>query len=214
MDFQEFPKMARLSRDIVITEKIDGTNAQIAIVELEGYSIPGALYESGGLAMFAGSRTRWITPEDDNYGFAKWAKEHAEELLLLGPGRHFGEWWGQGIQRNYSMTEKRFSMFNVARWALHGTEPKQTPTSDPNVFKTQDVLPPCCGLVPVLYEGPMEEFGVMKGVKAALHQLQTEGSAAAPGYMSPEGIVVFHTAANMGFKKTLEKDEVPKSKAK
>lgn len=33
MQFVEFPKMARWSRDIVITEKIDGTNGQI-VVEL------------------------------------------------------------------------------------------------------------------------------------------------------------------------------------
>jgi hypothetical protein len=31
--------------------------------------------------------------------------------------------------------------------------------------------------------------------------------------MDPEGIVIFHTAANMAFKKTLKKDEVPKSLA-
>ena len=32
-EFIEFPKMARLSRECVITEKIDGTNAQIFIEE-------------------------------------------------------------------------------------------------------------------------------------------------------------------------------------
>jgi hypothetical protein len=94
MEFTPFPKLARLSREIVITEKIDGTNAQICITE-DGQ-------------MFVGSRTRWITPEDDNYGFAKWANANREELLRLGPGSHFGEWWGQGIQRKYNMTEKLF----------------------------------------------------------------------------------------------------------
>jgi len=29
--------------------------------------------------------------------------------------------------------------------------------------------------------------------------------------MKPEGVVVFHIAGNLGFKKTIEKDEVPKS---
>jgi hypothetical protein len=28
--------------------------------------------------------------------------------------------------------------------------------------------------------------------------------------MKPEGIVVFHVAGNVGFKKTIEKDEEPK----
>jgi hypothetical protein len=32
-EFREFSKMARLSREIIITEKIDGTNAQIFIGE-------------------------------------------------------------------------------------------------------------------------------------------------------------------------------------
>jgi hypothetical protein len=66
MEFEEFPKMARLSRRIIITEKIDGTNAQVFIGE-------------DGTMQF-GSRTRWITPDDDNFGFAKWATEHADEL--------------------------------------------------------------------------------------------------------------------------------------
>ena len=46
-----------------------------------------------------------------------------------------------------------------------------------------------------------------------LDDLKASGSKAAPGFMKPEGVVVFHTAANMGFKKTLEHDEVPKSLA-
>ena len=32
-EFQPFPKIPRLSREIVITEKIDGTNAQILITD-------------------------------------------------------------------------------------------------------------------------------------------------------------------------------------
>lgn len=50
--FIGFPKMARLSRDVVVTEKIDGSNAGIYI-------------DTAGF-IFAASRTRWITPENDN----------------------------------------------------------------------------------------------------------------------------------------------------
>jgi hypothetical protein len=181
MEFVEFPKMARLSREVFITEKLDGTNASITITE-DGQFLTG-------------SRTRWITPEDDNYGFARWAQENREELMKLGPGSHFGEWWGKGIQRNYSLTERRFSLFNVSRWA----DPATRPT--------------CCHVVPVLYQGQLEEFGVLKGVKVALATLKDSGSIAAPGFMKPEGIVVFHTAANLYFKKTLEKDEMSKQQA-
>ena len=33
--FEKFRKIARLTREIIITEKIDGTNAQIGIVPLD-----------------------------------------------------------------------------------------------------------------------------------------------------------------------------------
>lgn len=181
MEFQAFPKIARLSRDVIITEKLDGTNASITITE-DGQFLTG-------------SRTRWITPEDDNYGFAKWAQANKPELMKLGVGSHFGEWWGKGIQRNYARTEKLFSLFNTTRWS------------------DDEARPACCGVVPVLYEGPLEEYGVMKGVKAALNGLQVDGSVAAPGFMKPEGIIIFHVQSQLLFKKTLEKDEEPKSKA-
>jgi hypothetical protein len=174
-DFQEFPKMARLSREVIVTEKIDGTNAQVFVGD-------------DGLIL-AGSRSRWITPENDNFGFAAWVRDHADELRELGPGRHFGEWWGAGIQRRYGLADKRFSLFNVLRWG--------------------EDRPACCGVVPVLYRG---QFDTAK-IEEALSDLAENGSAAATGFMKPEGIVVFHIAGNVGFKKTIEKDEVPKSMA-
>jgi len=79
IEFKEFPKIARLSRECVVTEKLDGTNAQIYIGEDGEFLV--------------GSRTRWITPDDDNYGFARWAYERKDELMKLGKGQHFGEWW-------------------------------------------------------------------------------------------------------------------------
>lgn len=189
--------MARLSREVIISEKIDGTNAQILIAE-DGQ-------------MLVGSRTRWITPEQDNYGFARWVIEHREELLQLGPGRHFGEWWGSGIQRGYGLTngEKRFSLFNVARWCLAGETPQRIVTADPRIEKYQDVLPACCHLVPELRRG----IFTTDMCESALHELREHGSLAAPGFMNPEGIVIFHVAGNVGFKKTIKGDGIPKSLA-
>lgn len=176
-EFVPFPKIARLSREIVVTEKIDGTNAQI--------------YVNDDMTDFvAGSRTRWITPKDDNFGFARWAQEHKEELLKLGPGSHFGEWWGAGIQRRYGIAEKRWSLFNVHRWS----DPVTRPT--------------CCHVVPVLWRGNFDEFHA----DVELSSLQTTGSIAALGFMKPEGIVIFHTAGGYLFKKTIEKDAEPKSR--
>lgn len=195
-EFQGFPKVARLSREIIITEKIDGTNAQILITE------------DGDL--MAGSRSQWITPENDNHGFARWAEVNKTELLKLGPGRHFGEWWGSGINRGYGLKngEKRFSLFNVGRWALFGTEPKRIITADVRIEKYQEVLPEVCGLVPELYRG---DFDTQK-INEVLEMLKANGSMASKGFMKPEGIIIFHVAGNVGFKKTIEKDEIPKSK--
>jgi hypothetical protein len=175
MEFTEFPKMPRLSREIIITEKIDGTNGCVCITD-DG-------------EMLVGSRTRWITPQNDNFGFAVWCEANRDELMRLGVGRHFGEWWGRGIQRGYGLNERRFSLFNVARW------------------EDDSIRPQCCHAVPVLYRGVF----TTTAVEAELHMLASQGSRAAPGFMKPEGVVVFHMAGNFGFKKTLEKDEMPKS---
>ncbi len=189
-EFREFPKIARLSREVIVTEKIDGTNASIYIGENE---------------FLTGSRTRWITPQDDNYGFSKWAHDHKDELMKLGHGHHFGEWWGGGCQRGYGLAkgEKRFSLFNVSRWCQHGETPQRIPTADPRVEKWQDVLPPCASLVPILYRGIFDTAEIDR----VCDILRTNGSKASPGFMNPEGVVVFHVAANLGFKKTLDKDE-------
>jgi len=193
-EFTEFPKIARMSRSCVVSEKIDGMNSLICITEDSQFLV--------------GSRTRWITPDDDNHGFAKWAHDHEEELRELGKGRHFGEWFGSGIGRAYGLKEKRFSLFNTIRWCLHDQEPQRIETADPRIEKYQEKLPPCYGLVPVLYKG----IFTTQAVEDCVEFLRKNGSQAVPGFMRPEGVVVFHIAGNVGFKKTLEKDEEPKSK--
>jgi hypothetical protein len=205
--FEEFPKLARLSRECVITEKIDGTNAQV-LIERDPHSDGDMVRKpDGGLCVYdersgefyllrAGSRNRFITPEADNFGFARWAYEHARKLVTgLGEGRHFGEWWGSGIQRGYGLTngEKRFSLFNSARW---GAAYEARKAGHENTF------PACCHVVPVLSRG---EF-TTANVEAALFALQTAGSQASPGFMNPEGVVVWHEAARVMFKKTLGGD--------
>lgn len=168
-DFEKYPSIPRLKRTMIITEKIDGSNAQILIGENGEF--------------LTGSRNRWITPEDDNFGFSTWAHANKDALVAeLGFGRHYGEWWGEGIQRRYGIVGKRFSLFNTSRWA----------TADLKL----------CSVVPVLYTG---DFSVEK-INAALEQLQTNGSAASPGFMRPEGVVVFLTQANHLYKVTLEHD--------
>jgi hypothetical protein len=185
--FVEFPKIARLSRRCVVTEKIDGTNAQVYILDGRDPFNP-CLAEVEGpnsvpLEIRAGSRNRYISLYEDNTGFASWVRDHAAELAQLGPGRHYGEWWGYKIQRGYGLSERRFSLFNVSRWS--------------------ETRPACCHVVPVLYDGIFDT----NEINDALDLLREHGSQAAPGFMRPEGVVVWHEPQGFLFKKTLERDE-------
>ena len=182
-EFSAFPKIPRLRRAIIVTEKIDGTNAQILITP-EG-------------EVFAGSRNRWITPDGDNYGFAAWVAEHEAELRDgLGVGQHFGEWWGAGIQRGYGLSgvgAKRFSLFNTHRWS--------------NKEGLPDTHPPAsCGVVPVLYIGQYSDVAIQD----CLDVLRVGGSQAAPGFSQPEGVVVYMQSSASMHKVLLEGDELPK----
>lgn len=172
--FVPFPKIGRLRRSIIVTEKIDGTNASVYVPDDDG-------------PLLAGSRNRWITPEADNFGFAAWVRDNSDDLRGLGHGIHFGEWWGQGIQRRYDQDRKRFSLFNVDRWA--------------------DERPECCDVVPVLCR--FGEFDSTE-IHLAMEDLEATGSKAAPGFMRPEGIVVFHPQSRQSFKWTFENDDAGK----
>lgn len=174
-DFVPFQKIPRLKRGCIITEKLDGTNAQIVIDE-DG-------------SVRAGSRNRWITPEDDNFGFAGWVKKNEDELRKLGTGQHFGEWWGVGIQRGYGLSERRFSLFNTGRWS------------------DVSVRPACCDVVPVLYSGDFAS----EVVDWVIDTLRETGSQAEPNFMQPEGVIVYMTAARHLYKVLLENDTISKT---
>lgn len=193
-EFRGFPKIARLRRECIVSEKIDGSNAQI-VIDLPSASTPMdkviAKHPDTHLVMLAGSRTRYITPDDDNFGFAAWVAEHADELWTLGTGQHFGEWWGRGIQRNYGLAERRFSLFNTHRW------------QDGNPDR-----PACCGVVPVLYDGVFDTHEI----DATLETLRVCGSSAAPGFDNPEGVVIYLTAPRVYLKRTIDKDDEPKGR--
>lgn len=185
--FRAFGKIKRLFRDCTITEKLDGTNAQILI--------PDDMTQP----ILVGSRNKWILPgkSSDNFGFAQFVYENAEDLVqLLGPGRHFGEWWGAGIQRRYDMSTKRFSLFNTRRWGhLRSTAYWDSDEAPKKLFGRVDC-------VPELYCGPFSE-GVVRNL---MHLLATHGSIAVPGFMEPEGVVVFHEHSGQLFKVTLPDD--------
>lgn len=165
IEFKAWPKIPRLENEkVFITEKIDGTNACIIIDEEGNFGCQ--------------SRSRIITPDDDNYGFARWAQKNKDDLMTLGPGHHYGEWWGHGIQRGYNMTEKHFSLFNTARWNAEG-----------------NVKPECCDVVPMI-SGTVEE---------ALQFIKTNGSLASPGFMRVEGIIVYNYLVKSYYKVIIDK---------
>lgn len=166
VEFIAWPKIPRVEkRKEFYTEKIDGTNACVIITEDGEFACQ--------------SRSRIITPEDDNYGFAKWAYENKEELMKLGVGHHFGEWWGAGIQRGYGLEEKRFSLFNTKRWGEH----------NPNT-------PSCVHVVPTIHASSVEE---------AKQKLIEGGSLASPGFMKVEGVVVYESQTNFYWKAIIDK---------
>jgi hypothetical protein len=68
-------------------------------------------------------------------------------------------------------------------------------------------------LAPVLAEGLWQPQDMAWWINDSIITLKRDGSLAAPGFMDPEGIVIFHTAANFAFKKTIKKDEMPKGVA-
>jgi hypothetical protein len=207
IEFTEYGKTQRFFRDVIVTEKIDGTNAGIHIRRLGDISEvnadePGLL--SGNVvlvghdlyAVQAQSRKRLISPgkATDNYGFAAWCQMNAAQLVdLLGQGLHFGEWWGVGINRGYGLNGRRFSLFNTDKYGHISTN-------------VADVL---VDSVPLLYHGTYRE-GV---IGEALADLSKNGSRAAWGYMNPEGVVIFHTTARMNFKVTLDGNDAGKWEA-
>jgi hypothetical protein len=205
-EFHAFNKIPRLSRDIILTEKLDGTCSLVYIDENN--------------LIYAGSKERWLWGEpqeeihNDNHGFAHWVKENKDELKQLGRGYHYGEFLGQGIQRSYGLKEKRFYLFNVGRWVDYRNIPcGQFPREYEEFYLRElkekkqnpklEFCPECCYLVPILYEGSFD----MERIILELNSLEEFGSKAIPGFKPAEGLIVFHTAGKYLFKKTIIDDD-------
>lgn len=193
MEFKPFPKIERIGKvNMQITQKIHGTNAQVYISMADVIFFRDEFeYEEGAIKvdgeyyiLRCGSRTRWIVPGDDNYGFAAFIYANAEEFIrCLGPGQHFGEWAGLGVNSSEGLTDKKFVLFD--HWK----------------FPPERKLPPQTVVVPVLYEGPMS----LEKIEEVMNDLKINGSKLSPGFMRPEGIVV--TMAGTRYKKVFQAEE-------
>lgn len=156
-----------------ITQKVHGTNAAVHVFQTDN-----------GLDLICQSRSRIITPEDDNYGFARFVHANKQEFCeKLGCGLHFGEWAGLGINSGEGLSEKVFVLFDY--WKF----PEDRP------------LPVGCRVVPVLYQGPID----LNAVENAMADLKIYGSQLSPGFMRPEGVVV--NIAGVRYKKVFDEEE-------
>jgi len=174
MEFKAFPSIERIGKVwMSITQKIHGSNAQVYIYE-----------EDGVKKLLCGSRTRWITPELDNYGFAAFVYANKEEFIeKLGVGQHFGEWAGPGINSGEGLNEKTFVLFDTRK------------------FQPERPLPPQTKVVPLLYSGSIKTIAI----DDAMEDLKTNGSRLVPGFMRPEGVVV--NIAGSKYKKVFDAEE-------
>lgn len=217
-DYPAFKKIPRLYREVTITEKIDGSNGLIYIEDKSNWFDPtidepyyneelGISYFYGSddqhtLTVRAGSKNRWLSPTkgNDNFGFAAWVRDNAETLLKLGPGHHYGEWFGAGIQRRYGLDEKYFALFNTARY--------QEFIADGNWLGTLTT-------VPTIFVATHSD----KLVQAALDRLELggsiiSGSLGVQAFQKAEGVIVRHSQSGALYKVLLENDDVPKSHVK
>jgi len=113
-EFEAWPKIPRsILGGVVITEKMDGTNACVIIKDGEVVGVQ--------------SRKKMINvgKDNDNYGFASYVSQNEEMFLALGDGRHYGEWVGLGINKNpHGFDKKYFYLFNTIRWGEHNQPPE------------------------------------------------------------------------------------------
>lgn len=207
-EFRAWPKIARMNRPMLISEKVDGTNAAVIISDEVPFGYGAGEFVGSGtivnldeatdgwrpVYVSAQSRTRVITPgkNTDNHGFARWVADNAEQLAhALDVGYHFGEWYGKGINRGYGLDEKRFMLFNIERHAA---------------AVALDLFPSNVEVATILYEGPFDTDEANSWVR----YLRDHGSQHVPGFTNPEGIVVFHKQGHLSFKATCVADEKPK----
>jgi RNA ligase-like protein len=218
IEFEAWPKTPRLSAGgVTITEKIDGTNACVVIMPENldnvsaghdanaiGWVDAVGRYPGQGYLVGAQSRKKLIKPgkDTDNAGFAGWVQEHMTQLVdVLGPGRHFGEWWGQGIQRRYDMDRKVFSLFNTYKW-------QKIANDRPDWWDLADKMN--LDIVPVLHQGRFSD----QAITDSLNLLREEGSIAALKYgvrfSRPEGVIIRHQSLGGNLKAFIENDDVAK----
>ncbi len=189
-EFTRYPKIPRYENETwTISEKTDGSNGVIYIPPSE----VGDIIDRNEI--LAGSRSQWLGGTDkkgktvDNHGFYAWVKANWVELVKLGAGYHHGEWYGEKINRNYGLKEKRFMLFNYKRYAedFHN-----------------GLLPNCVELETVTdIDVPFELLNDI--ITARAEQLKTLGSFHVKGFKPAEGFIIRSNLRNVLYKVIISK---------
>lgn len=217
--FKSWGSTPRFHKGLHITEKINGTNAGVSV---QGFAKGLRFLMESEDAKFvegvdcdylvrAQSRKRIITPGNDNFGFAAWVWENAGALAnLLGYGYHYGEWYGEGIQKNpLAVQGRKWALFNTWHWG----RPE-------NLEKLKAAGIPGLTTVPVLHDeqrdGPADYMtipGIMES--QSLYGSKAEGAALISEgfdweddrYAEPEGIIVWQRETAQRYKILLREDD-------
>lgn len=219
--FKPFQKIPRLNRDIVISEKIDGTNGTVIIDDHRSEQLcseppKGVAYVPyeeemnieqhaefskeelkigraiGTYIVRAASKNRICVPGmDDNFGFAAWVMENAGDLAHALGAGQFSGEW-----YGHGIGRGYGLQKGDRRFAFFN------PTLD---------VPECAEIAPVLYQGARLLPSGECAVNFYIRKLSYSGSEAVRGWKQPEGVVIYHTAAGNYFKVTIEADNQHKS---
>lgn len=219
--FKSWGSTPRFHKGLHITEKINGTNAGVSIQGFSyGHHVRNEIPSDAILVVDdeknveylvrAQSRKRIITPGDDNFGFAAWVWDNAEGLAnLLGFGYHYGEWYGEGIQKNPLAVKGRWwALFNTWHWGRKE-----------NLERLEAAGIPGLTTVPVLHDEQTHGPADYNTIPDALEYLAVFGSRA-KGYMTvpnahkmdfhvegPEGIIVWQRETQQRYKILLREDD-------
>lgn len=198
----DWPTIPRLTESLIVTEKLDGVFGKIHISDY-----PPSTYTSDhtvtktpdGRAFIVTAATRdfKLKHDTDYFGFREWVYAHAQSLaMILGPGDHFGEWWGGGIRRGYGLPDgdRRFSLFDFNRWSsMIGQTLEMTEVDEIRV-------------VPIITT--LSSFD-SSDIHRLLDLLRRTGSYAEVGYKPAEGVVIYNTDG-LPVVKAVLKDDRPK----
>lgn len=232
LEFQKFNKIPRLSRDILISEKIDGSNAQVAIFngqDIQDYLYHNFMFNSLDLhskfteiidkyCLYIHPENPYIQDEEDKLYLFAGSRKRWLSCDKKGDNHGFALWVKEhALELVLGLHEGR----NFGEWfgrginANYGLDEKRFALF--NVHKwadsryvpeamleeNQEWCPECCNVVPILYQGIFDS----KKIEEVLEDLKQHGSYAVNGFKPAEGVCVLHKASGKLFKKTILNDE-------